>query len=50
MLKQLNVKLKQLGSNKGVTFFISVLCVMSISLLVGIGDYDVIWQTYLGKL
>ena len=50
MLKQLNVKLKQLGSNKGVTFFISVLCVMSISLLVGIGDYDVIWQTYLGKV
>ena len=49
-MKKLNALLKKLGQNNRITFFISILCLASISIIVGIGDYDVIWQIHLGKV
>ena len=50
MLKKCNAVLKKIGANNNITFFISIFCLATISILVGIGDYDVIWQTHLGKV
>ena len=50
MLKKCNQVLKRLGDNNAVTFFISLFCVFLLNTIVGIGDYDFVWQTYLGKI
>ncbi len=50
MLKKCNQVLKKIGSNNALTFFISLFCVFMLNTVVGIGDYDFVWQTHLGKV
>ena len=48
-MKNINAKLKEFTANKEYMFFISVLFMFIISTVVGLGDWDYYWQSYLGK-
>ncbi len=49
MVKRLNICLKELSKKNNVLFLLSLIFAFSVSTVVGIGDYDFIWQTHLGK-
>ena len=42
-------KLKALSENTNLMFFISIVCMFLTSTIMGLGDWDFVWQSHLGK-